>query len=249
MKLLLLRTALGLAVLSGALASGAATASAQLQTSADRQALAFYEQGSTAYTEGRYEDAVRAFVQAYELSPRPLLLFNLANAYERMGAHREAIPMLEGYLPHAPADERPVLETRIANLRARVESSHASADGGGPLVPIGVGVGAAGLALVVTGVVFGALALDARQAAQRLCRTSPTDSLLCLGEVDGPLADAEVFALVADVGLFVGAGAAIAGTALVLLGLSSGSSGGSVGVAPDLQVGPAGASLGLRGRF
>lgn len=223
-------------------------ASAQVRGPADQQALALYEQGSAAYTEGRYEDAVRAFSEAYRLSPRPLLLFNLANAYERIGRYRAAAEMLEGYLPHAPPQERATLSARITNLRARPDVPEA-APGDDLLVPVGIAVGATGVALVAAGIVLGVLALDARSAAEGLCREGPNGGSLCLQGADGHLADAELFAALADAGLFGGGAVAAAGLVLLVIGLSGSSGGGSAALVPDMQVGPAGASIGLRGRF
>jgi tetratricopeptide (TPR) repeat protein len=86
----------------------------------ERQARALFEQGEAAYEEGRYEEAVAAFEQAYGLSARPLLLYNIANAQERLGLLTEALQNLRYYLEDAPDDERPVIERRLRGLEDRV---------------------------------------------------------------------------------------------------------------------------------
>jgi tetratricopeptide (TPR) repeat protein len=89
------------------------------------QARTLFEQGQAAYEEGRYEDAIHAFEQAYALSARPLLLYNIANAQERLGLLREALENLRYYLEDAPADEQPVLERRIRGLEDRIRRQQA----------------------------------------------------------------------------------------------------------------------------
>ncbi|MBX3273413.1 MAG: tetratricopeptide repeat protein [Sandaracinaceae bacterium] len=247
------RQALAVFVLSLALA-GVTRAGAQANTAADQRALALYEQGSSAYTEGRYEDAIRLFTEAYELSPRPLLLYNLANAYERVGRYADAVQMLEYFQPHAPYAERAVIQSRITNLRARVEAGEGTSGarggggGGGALVPAGIGVAAGGLALVAAGVVFGVLALDARASAEGQCRDAGDGRTVCTGAADGALADAELFALLADVGLIGGGVVAAAGVVLLIVG-AAGGGGSSAAIAPDVRIGLSGGTLGVRGRF
>lgn len=93
----------------------------------DTQARELFDQGSASYEEGRYEEAISAFEEAYSLSARPLLLFNIANAQERLGRLVDALDNLRLYLEDAPGDERPVLERRIRQLEQRVEQQQAEA--------------------------------------------------------------------------------------------------------------------------
>ena len=86
---------------------------------ADSMARDLYKEGDSAYAEGRYEDALGAFQQAYDLSKRPLLLYNIGNALERLGRLAESADALEKYLPNAKPSEKKVLEKRIENLRKR----------------------------------------------------------------------------------------------------------------------------------
>ena len=60
---------------------------------------------------------------AYALSKRPPLLLNIANVYERMGKLQEAVDALSKYLEEDPkSPERTTHETRIANLKKRIEA-------------------------------------------------------------------------------------------------------------------------------
>lgn len=115
--------ALIVASLFGTFTQSLAPASASAQRRVDpreRRARELFEQGEAAYEEGRYEEAISAFEQAYGLSARPLLLYNVANAQERLGLLREALDNLRYYLEDAPDDERPVIERRIRGLEDRV---------------------------------------------------------------------------------------------------------------------------------
>lgn len=123
-----LRAALAAAVIGlgvGATASpGSALAAPKksVDKAADARARELFQRGDEAYAEGRYEDAHTAFAEAYELSGRPQLLFNVANALERLGRHAEALEALEEYLESGKATrDRDVVEKRIANLQRRVD--------------------------------------------------------------------------------------------------------------------------------
>jgi tetratricopeptide repeat protein len=70
------------------------------------------------YDEARYDDAVREMETAYQLKPLADLQYNLAQCYERLGRYEAAAAAYEKYAQAEPAD-RKVVETRIANLRAR----------------------------------------------------------------------------------------------------------------------------------
>ena len=60
------------------------------------RAKELFANGSALYEEGDYEHALVAFEAAYELSPAPLLLFNMANTLERMGSLEAALEKLNG---------------------------------------------------------------------------------------------------------------------------------------------------------
>jgi tetratricopeptide (TPR) repeat protein len=72
------------------------------------------------YDEARYDDAAREMEVAYELKPLPDLQYNLAQCYERLGRYERAANAYEQYLKGNPtANDRKVVQTRIANLRQR----------------------------------------------------------------------------------------------------------------------------------
>jgi len=79
----------------------AATASAQ----GHERARALFEAGRVAVSEGDYEGALRYFTEAYELSERPRLLFNMANAADRLRDDERALALYQQYLEALPEAE------------------------------------------------------------------------------------------------------------------------------------------------
>jgi hypothetical protein len=77
--------------------------------------------GQDYYTQGRYNKAIEEFEEAYRLDPRPLLLFNIAQAYEKLGQLKKTVDYLKRFLEAEPdTDERTTLLNKIANLEARI---------------------------------------------------------------------------------------------------------------------------------
>jgi tetratricopeptide (TPR) repeat protein len=75
--------------------------------------------GRELYQDGSYDGAITAFTSAYELSGDPVLLYNIALAYDRIDAFDEAIEYLEAYRALAPAEEREELSEKVDSLRRR----------------------------------------------------------------------------------------------------------------------------------
>jgi len=97
----------------------AVPASAELSDD-DTLARRCFELGQTLYARADYEGAIKQFSEAYRLSRRPALLFNIARTRENLGQHEEAITVYQQYLRTRPADAIEV-EARLANLRQLVE--------------------------------------------------------------------------------------------------------------------------------
>lgn len=104
-----------------AVAMAAPPKSAPESAAADARAHALFRDGDAAYAEGRYEEAHAAFQEAYELSGRPQLLFNISNALERLGRYAEASEALERYLTSGKVKDRAIIQKRLANLSKRVD--------------------------------------------------------------------------------------------------------------------------------
>jgi tetratricopeptide (TPR) repeat protein len=80
--------------------------------------------GQDYYTQGRYQKSIDEFEEAYRLDPRPLLLYNIAQAWEKLGDLVKAVDYLKRYLEAEPdADERTTLLNKIATLEERLAST------------------------------------------------------------------------------------------------------------------------------
>lgn len=102
-------------------------AAAQRLSPAQGKALRQHaDQGSQAFAEGRYQEAIRAFEAAYALRPDPVLVFNIANACRKAGRLEDAIVAYERFLAMSPPQEL-ATEARgnIGELRARLELQRA----------------------------------------------------------------------------------------------------------------------------
>lgn len=101
-------------------------------TEAPADARRLFLEGDQAYRIGDYEAAVRAWQQGYALDPRPRFLYNLAQAYERLGSLPEAVTALDSYV-HAITLDDPLYgeaTARLASLRQRLASTGVRVVGG-----------------------------------------------------------------------------------------------------------------------
>lgn len=85
------------------------------------RAKELFQKGDAAYAEGRYEEALAAFQESYDISGRPQLLFNVSNALERLGRYAEAVEALEKYLASGKARDKDVVQKRLAAVKKRAE--------------------------------------------------------------------------------------------------------------------------------
>jgi len=84
--------------------------------------------GIAYYDEARYDEAAREIEAAYRIKPLPELQYNLAECYERLGKPADAAAAYQKYLDGKPgAEDRPAVEARIKNLKARGESGASTA--------------------------------------------------------------------------------------------------------------------------
>jgi tetratricopeptide (TPR) repeat protein len=101
--------------------NGVARADGDRKSSPVERARALYDLSATAYEAGRFQEAVDLLRHAYELTPKPVMLFNLARAYEGLGDSVNAIDAYEAYLKAEPkAADRGSIEQRLATLRKEV---------------------------------------------------------------------------------------------------------------------------------
>ncbi len=224
---------------------------AQAQEGNDERARELYENGAILYDEGRYEDAVIAFEEAYRLSGRPALLFNIANALERCGRWGEALDVLSRYRAYAAAEERETLDRRITNLERRIAEAKddpapvpvapvapkpvvaaAPAESSPTLLrPLPLAVAGVGVLSLGVGAALGGAALAAHEEADAACTLTNSGSAVCQARAADPLASEAGNAMGADILFIVGAVGLGAGTALAVWG-----PGGPLSVGPGVLV-------------
>lgn len=88
-----------------------------------RRAEELFNNGNQLYQEGSYEAAILAFQESYELSKLPALLYNIGNAYEKIGDFANARKFLDQYRAYAPEKEREKLSRRLQNLDLRIREA------------------------------------------------------------------------------------------------------------------------------
>ncbi len=104
------------------------------------QAKELYRLGAGLYNAGRYREAIATFREALALSDRKALLYNIANAQERLNDLEGALASLREYRPHADPKDRVSLDPRITSLEDRLfAQSGQTPAGAGPRPAAGQG--------------------------------------------------------------------------------------------------------------
>ncbi len=249
------------------LASTARIASAAPPNDDAHRAVELFERSATAYDAGRFADAVQLLKDAYRLRPDPVLLYNLARAYEGMGALADAVEAYTRFLTAQPtAKDRGAIEARVATLRAQLDEQarlererdvaqrarqeqavrlhRAEAEQAKAATPprrpsaIPWVVAGVGGAGLATGAVFGVLSAARHSAAISDAQAS----------IAGDQAQARTFATVANVTLVAGGVLAALGLGWGLLDLrASRASADTRGARVTWNLGPGWAGLTVRG--
>ena len=128
------RGALAALLVAATLAVGA-PAEAQSEEPPPEEARVHFQLGRVNYDAGRFEDAAREFWRAWELSERPLLLYNVFLARRDMGDLEGAAEALSMYLERSgeelEGNQRLRLTRTLETLEARLEREAAGAESGG----------------------------------------------------------------------------------------------------------------------
>jgi hypothetical protein len=111
-----------------AVALALAAVGARADEPPEASAKEHYEKAQQLYANGSYDEAIAEYHEAYRLKPHPNVLYNIAQAYERLLDYAQSVVWFERYLADAPKDapERPVVENRLRilrNLPARISIS------------------------------------------------------------------------------------------------------------------------------
>jgi tetratricopeptide (TPR) repeat protein len=99
---------------------GAVVAPAHAMTEDEERAKAHFLAGQSYYEQASYGDALKEFGEAYRISKKPALLYNLARCHEALDHYADAVAMLERYLQEDPdASDRDAIQSRIEHLKER----------------------------------------------------------------------------------------------------------------------------------
>ena len=85
------------------------------------EARIFNNNGKMLFEEKRYENAIVAWQRSWEISQKPILLYNIALAYEEMENYEEAINFIYKYRSFAEPDEHPFLKEKIVLLEEKLK--------------------------------------------------------------------------------------------------------------------------------
>jgi tetratricopeptide (TPR) repeat protein len=114
--------ALSVAPVASAQAPAPAPAAPAKDDQAKERAKVHFQRGIAAYKEGRFKDAIDAFLDAHRQYPSPTLSFNAARAYEKMGDSAGALRFYREYLRQAPdAADKSTVAARISELESKLQ--------------------------------------------------------------------------------------------------------------------------------
>lgn len=217
---------------------------AQVSASDQEAAKAHFLAGSSYYDAANYSDAVKEFNEAYRLSKRPDLLYNIALGYERLSDFDNAISTLKRYLVEkVNAPDRNMIESRIKNLEKLRDIRNNPPIAPGTPVPepqpqpqisepqpqpppatkrslgtlgyAGIGSGSLGAVLLLSSIGTG---IVAKRKSNELLDACPT-RINCDPSLRSVQTQGKRLALATDVMIGVGAVALVAGVALLVVDL------------------------------
>jgi tetratricopeptide (TPR) repeat protein len=188
---------------------------------AKARALELFEQSKELYRQGDFQGAAALLEEAHATFPAPVLVYNLARAYEGMGEQHKAADAYERYLAAEPnAPDRGGIEHRVRTLRRPTGAAAPPPKLEPPpeprkASPVPWVIAATGVAAVGVGVGIGLLA-----------RSRHDDALLEQDALDAEAlqVDAERLAFGANVSLIGGGVLAALGGAWGIFDISSGRS-------------------------
>jgi tetratricopeptide (TPR) repeat protein len=83
------------------------------------EAKMLFKNGKMLFDEGRYSNAIKSWERSYEISKKPILLYNIAIAYEEMGDLEKAIEYIYEYRSYAEMDQQDFLKEKITELEEK----------------------------------------------------------------------------------------------------------------------------------
>lgn len=213
------------------------------QDDSDARAFELFTNGRSLYNEGRYDQAVLAFEEAYKLSGRHELLLNIANAHERNGKLEKALEALARYQAFATSDERDQIERRKSMLEKKLAEQTTApspvpepqpapdpvaptpkpqpepvpepARGGSGRTVLGGTLMGVGVAAVGAGAALGVVSAGAKKRASEKC-VDFEGARICPGDAGKDLSLHRSTALTADIAFAVGIALAATGGLLIV---------------------------------
>ena len=111
---------------AGRLAALALTLASSTALAQTEPARAAFDRGMAQVQSEQFALAAASFEESYRLRPVPVVLFNLAGAYDRMGRARQAIETYERYLREAgstlPAERSSFVRDAVTRLRGQLST-------------------------------------------------------------------------------------------------------------------------------
>lgn len=220
-------------IILGVTAAVSSVAQADTSTPAER----LYYDGQAAFDARKYDDAIVAWEHSYALAKQPAILFNLAQAYRlraRPGDCTHANADYRKFIAEDPSSpQRPVAQGFLVEIQPCVDREDAATKPAKPIAPVvqtppkqlashsalplaGVITGAAGVALVGTGLLFGRHASQVADQVAVACATGCTwNDALVSKQSSGQRAEHLMWAFDG-----VGAAAIVTGAILIWVGHS-----------------------------
>jgi tetratricopeptide (TPR) repeat protein len=84
-----------------------------------------YARGLSLYAAGSYQEAADAFQAAYAIKHKPLILFNIGQAYRKKGDFDRALTHYRRFLDEATPEERAPLEDEVRKYVREIEAEQA----------------------------------------------------------------------------------------------------------------------------
>lgn len=82
-----------------------------------------YNRGLSLYAAGSYREAADAFLAAYKLKPKALILFNVGQAYRKHGDGDQARVYYRRFLDEASPDQKKSLEAEVRGYLAELDAA------------------------------------------------------------------------------------------------------------------------------
>ncbi len=96
---------------------------------AERSAHRHFERGEKLYNLKKYDEALAEYQKAFDASPAPEILFNIAQCYRNLGNYEDAVFTYKRFLQQEPdAPNRDKVERLITELERKIDKAKSEDD-------------------------------------------------------------------------------------------------------------------------